>query len=218
MKIIDKINKLALHNYFKRVNFRRHAVPMMRKAVDACEDLYENYGVYKPSVDVISEDWLDFYETQKNEVWSDLITVNLGVYPIGLHPIIPVKNRSRVLTEAQAKLELTQTISGDIIVFLYPPSSEVLSSEKKSYIVEYWSDPLDITVKKLCKLIELTLKVNAYHKAILFPNKKASRLMALVQAKDSVISNGGSRIWVWVMYIIKTVKGVAKLYGLGSPK
>ncbi len=218
MEVIDKINKLALQNYFNRVNFRHHVVPIMKDAIEACDDLYESYGVTKPCVSVISEDWLFYFENQENEIWSDLITVNFGVYPIGLLPVIPVKSRSRVLTETQAKLELSQTISGDIMVLLYPPRSELLKTEKKAYIVEHWNEPLDISTKKLRKLIELTLKVNAYHKAILFPNKKASRLMALVQAKDSVIANGGSRIWLWLMYIIKSIKGVAKLYGLGAPK
>ncbi|CAE6903655.1 hypothetical protein ACOMICROBIO_FLGHMIGD_01616 [Vibrio sp. B1FLJ16] len=219
MKVIDKINKIALDNYFKRVNFKYHLLPLVREAVDSYSESIQDYGAVGVDLEVLSENWKTYYEAQENEIWSDSIFLSLGHLPVfGIRAVVPVKGRTRVLSEQQARLVFSQTISGDVFAILYPPKSEVMAMKKDGYIIDRWGNPLDISLKQVVKLLKLTLLINAYCKAVLFPNRKALKLMAQVEAKDSVMSNGGSRLWVLIMYLVKSVKGVARLYGVGTPK
>ncbi|AUJ35192.1 hypothetical protein [Vibrio vulnificus] len=218
MDVIDKINKIALNNYFKRVNFKHHLVPVIERVVEGFSESYKKYGVQQPNALVLSEDWELFYRSQKEEIWSDSVILSFGRLPVGIRPIVPVKGRLKVLSEEQVTLSFSQSISGDVIASITPPKSEVMSCQKNSYVVERWDDPLDVTEKQILKVLKHSLMINAYCKTALFPNKKALKLMAKMEVKDSVLSNGGSRIWCWLMYLVKSVKGVARLYGVGAPK
>lgn len=218
MKKVCKINKLLLCNYFKVVNFRHHVVPVVKDAVKICDDLFIDYGIATPYIHVISENFLEHYENQMDEVWTDSVTLNFGNDAIRSSPVIPVKNRKRILVQNNAGLVISQSISGDVIAFLYPPSSELSRPNKNAYMVGRWGDPLMINPNSIRKLIELTMKTNAYNQTMLFPNKKGLRLLARIQAKDDVLSEGGSHIWVWCKYLFTVVTRISRIYGLGSPK
>lgn len=67
------------------------------------------------------------------------------------------------------------------------------------------------------KLLYWTFELDLVCSAAVFPNLKAGRLLACLQARDEVLRNGGSRIWVWLRYVFFATRGVLRLYGIGKP-
>lgn len=218
MKPIEKLNKLRFESSCKRINFKHCVIPVVKKSVEDGTDLYEEYGAIKPYIRIISEEWLEHRNSTENEIWSDSITIDFGRRPLQVKPVVPHKYRLKALVEEQASLVISQSIAGDVVAVIYPPYSELLSANKKYYVFERWSDPTDITVNSINKLIKFTLEINNFTQTLVFPNSRGIKATIKLQAKDEVLANGGSRLWVWVIYIVKFIRGFAKMYGIGTPK
>jgi len=217
MKPIEKLDRLRFESFCKRVNFKHCVIPAVKKAVEDGADIYEEYGAIKPYIHIISEEWLEYRESTENEIWSDSITINFGSRPLPVRPVVPHKSRLKTLAEKQASMVISQSIAGDVVALIYPPKSDLLSSNKEYYVLERWSNPTEITAKSIEKLIKFTLEINSFTQTLVFPNSRGIKATIKLQAKAEVLANGGSRLWVWVIYIVKFIRGVAKMYGMATP-
>jgi hypothetical protein len=217
MKPVDKLNKLRFESFCKRINFKHCVIPVVKEAVEDGTDIYEEYGAIKPYIHIISEEWLEHRESTENEIWSDSIAIKFGRRPLPVRPVVPHKSRSKILSEDQVSMVISQSVAGDVVALIYPPKSDLLSSNKECYVFERWSNPADITTNSIKKLIKFSLEVNNFTQTLVFPNPRGIKATIKLQAKDEVLANGGSRIWVWVIYIVKFIRGVAKMYGMATP-
>jgi hypothetical protein len=209
--------QMQLQSSYKRINFKYSVIPRVKKAITESGKLFHDYGVPEPHLSVLSENWLSLRETTEKEYWTDSISINFGYLPLRIEPIVPVKNRTRVVSEKQSSLVFSQSISGEVIALIYPPNSEFLETEKKCYVFDRWGDPHDITIKDIINILEFTLEINTYTQSLVFPNPKGVRNFIKLQVKDNVLSNGGSRMWVWITYLTKVILGVARMHGIGKP-
>lgn len=217
MKTSEKKKSLIINGAVNRVNFTHQVLPIVREAIEAATYLYTEHEIEKPRLHCLSEDRKIHEQTAKNPTWGDSITLNFGCIAIGIPPTVNVKGNCRRMSEVQAKLVLSQTVSGDIFALIYPPYSEVLSSADNHYVVEHFARADAITVKAILKLIELTLTVNSFTGTLVYPNAKGARLMAKLESKQSAILSGGSAAWRYIRYLISFGKGIGKLHGIGVP-
>lgn len=217
MRSIQRANRLAQEAKYRRLNFRYHVIPIVRKGLEEAQKLFREHGVVQIPPSITSELRHELEDT-KETIWTDSITVRFGSRGLGIEPVVNLANQRAQLDENCGSLLISHSIAGHVMVMIAPPCSQVASSQKGNYLVEYWPDPCSLTVPKFHALLDLALKVSIFCSATTYPNTKGERLMASLQAKDSVLSNGGSRPWVWLMYIYNLVKGVARLYGMGAPK
>lgn len=206
-----------MNSYFKRVNFTYHVVPIVIDAVNSHEDLYHEHGHDKPYIYIPSKNRAFEIKKAEDETWTDSITISTGNNALPIEPVIPVKSRSRILSEEGATLVISQCISGGVIALIYPPKSSHLSAQLDCYVFERWDNPLKITQKSIYKSLDFLYRLNSYTCTNIYPNPIGARLMIQLQTKDEVLRNGGSRIWIWITHLIKSFRGIAKIYGLGVP-
>jgi hypothetical protein len=217
MKHLTKTAKFNLDSYFKRINFTYHVVPTAITAVNSNHDLYHEHGHEKPNIYIPSKNMAFEIKQAKEEIWTNSITISIGSQALPIEPIIRVKSRTKILSEDGATLVLSQCASGGVIALIYPPKSLLLSSQLDCYVFERWDNPLEITHKSVSKSLDFLYKLNSYTSTCIYPNPIGIRLMTKLQARDEVFRNGGSRIWVWFRYLIKSIQGIARVYGIGTP-
>lgn len=214
----NKTNKTYRESWFSRINWIAHLVPTAKSAhQNFCSQL-EGLDLPAPRISVVSEDVrAGYFAEQNEELWTDSVSFSFGCRAVPGKPVIPVKGRFRVLSEEQACLVLSQSLSGSVVALLYPPSSDVAKPLKPFYIVDFWNNPHEANQGRIVKLLKLTLETDYYCGAANYPNPIGQRIMAKLEAKDAVLANGGSRIWVWLKYVLRVSKGVLRLHGIGSP-
>jgi hypothetical protein len=125
--------------------------------------------------------------------------------------VVPVKGRFRPLSESQASLAISQHVSGYVIAMIYPPSSDLAMPLKPFYVVDSWQNPGTVQPRQIRKLLGIMMEVDIFCGAEIYPNKKGTRLLTMLQAKDEILANGGSRVWVWLKTVFRVTKGVLKL-------
>ena len=218
MPTSKKLEKCRDEAYFARVNWVAHFIDIAIPTLNECAKALSDSGQAAPNIFHAAEDArLGRLDDQITEVWGDSISVNFGSRPISGRPAVPVKGRTSILLEKRASLVFSQLISGAIGAMIYPPSSDVLAPISQAYMVSFWENPAKVTKKDIKKLFDLLVVVDSFCSAAVFPNSKGSRVLAKLEAKDAVLKNGGSRIWVWFKYTFRFVRAVLKMKGLGSP-
>jgi hypothetical protein len=217
-KLIELANRMYLEAYFARVNWHAHLLPLVKTSVQEFSSELKKLNLKEPYLSVLSEDVRKgYFDHQESEIWGDSITVSLGCRPIPARAVAPVKGRSKVLSEDQASLVISQSVSGSVVALIYPPSSEVAKPLKPYYMVDFWSNPGEIRSVHIKNLLQLMSETDMFCGAAIYPNKRGTKLLTKLQAKDAILANGGSRIWVWLQYIFQATKGVLRLYGIGKP-
>jgi hypothetical protein len=216
--LLQKANHCHASAYFARVNWSACFVGLATSVVAECAKELRDLGFSEPYVSVLGHDARKgIYDHQKSEIWGDSISVNLGQRPIPVRAVVPVKGRMSVLSESRASLVFSQSVSGSVIAMIYPPSSEVAKPRKACYMVDLWMNPSDVTKKQIKKIFRLFVETDLFCGAAVYPNSAGSKILAKLEAKDAVLENGGSRIWVWFKYAFRITGGVLRLYGIGKP-
>lgn len=222
-KLIKTANRMYLESYFSRVNWGAHLLPLIKVVVAEYSDTQRKFGpkelhLSEFHLSIASEDaQKGLFVNQQSEIWGDSIEASLGSRPIPARAVVPVNGRIKTLTEVQASLVFSQAVSGNVIALIYPPSSDVAMAKKPYFVVDMWKNPREIRPLHIRNLLRLTQEIDIYCSAAIFPNKKGARLLAWLHAKDSILAEGGSRIWVWIKNIFKGSAGVLRLYGIGKP-
>ncbi len=172
-----------------------------------------------PIVSVVSENVArGMYQAQTEEIWGDSVQIDLGSEPVPREAVVPVKGRSKVIAEKRATAVISQGISGHIVAFLYPPSSDVSKPDKAAYLVRVWQSPQKLKKRHITKLLMLMYKVDLFCRTEAFPNRVGERLSGTLRVRDAVLSGGGSRIWIWIKYSYRVVAGGLRVYGIGAPR
>lgn len=216
--LLEKFERCHLEAYFARVNWNACFVEMATSVVKECANELRASGVGEPYISVLGQDSRrGLYDNQGSEIWGDSISVSLGRRPIPVSAVVPVNRRTSVLSESRASLVFSQSVSGSVIAVIYPPSSDVARSKKDFYMVDFWANPSDVTKKQIKQIFQLFIETDCFCGAAVYPNSAGTKILAKLQAKDSVLANGDSRIWVWLMYTFRVAGGVLRLYGIGKP-
>jgi hypothetical protein len=218
-KILEGSDQAQLQGYFARVNWNAHFVPIAISALAEFKEELSHHNWDRVDWWVLSEDAAKgHYAKAKNEVWGDSISVSLGAAR-SLSPtaIIKVSGRNRLLVENQASLTFFQSVSGTVVAIIRPPTSEVAQPLKVAYVVDSWKNPGTATHKQIRKVLELLLEVDLYCSAATLTDSKGIKTLAKLQVKDAVLSRGGSRLWVRLMYVYKIVRYILKIHGMGTP-
>lgn len=214
----QKLEKCRDEAYFARVNWGAHLIDVAIPTLSKCAKALSDSGRAAPNIFHAEEDArLGRLDDQKTEIWGDSISVNFGSRPVSGRPAVPVKGRTAMLAEKGASLVFSQLVSGAVGAMIYPPSSSVLAPINEAYMVSFWENPAKVTKKDIEKLFDLLLEVDSFCSAAIYPNRRGSRVLAKLEAKDAVLKNGGSRIWVWFKYTFRFVRAVLKMKGFGSP-
>lgn len=217
-KLIEIADHMYLEAYFARVNWYAHLLPLVKTSVQKFSSELKKLNLKEPYLSVLSEDVRKgYFDHQESEIWGDSITISFGCRPIPARAVAPVKGRSKVLSEDQASLVISQSVSGSVVALIYPPSSEVAKPLKPYYMVDFWCNPGEIRSVHIQNLLQLMNETNMFCGAAIYPNKRGTKLLTKLTAKDTILANGGSRIWVWLQYILQATKGVLRLYGIGKP-
>jgi hypothetical protein len=217
-KLISRADRMYLEAYFAQVNWHAHLLPLVKNTVQEFSLELKKQNLQEPYLSVLSEDVRrGYFDHQKSEIWGDSITVSFGSRPIPARAVAPVKGRSKILSEDQASLVISQSVSGSVVALIYPPSSEVAKPLKPYYMVDFWSNPREICPMHINSLLQLMNETDMFCGAAIYPNNRGTKILAKLQAKDAILANGGSRIWVWLQYVFQATKGVLRLYGIGKP-
>jgi hypothetical protein len=215
---IERAQRLHMEAYFSRVNWKAHLLPIVEAEVREFSSQRRMQNLNEPHLSVLSQDVASgYFDEQKYEIWGDSISIGLGVRPIPVRAVAPVKGSIKVLIEQQPSLIFSQFVSGSVIALLYPPSSEVAKPLKTYYIADAWANPVDVRPKHVSQLLALLNEVDLFCGASIYPNPRGQRFLARLEARDAVLAKGGSRIWAWLCYTFKATKGVLRLYGIGKP-
>lgn len=203
---------------YARINWMAHIVPVAESAYTTfhrqlCDAHLQDMYTSRLSEDATS----GLLDVPTKEWWSDSITFSFGNRSVPVEAVVRVPGRAACLSEAQASLVISQAVSGAITAVIYPPSSDVSKPQKEYYLVGLELDPSAVSEAWLLGLLELTYEVDVFCGAHIFPNRRGGRLMAKLRAKDAVLSEGGSRLWVWLRYMFSATTGVLRLYGIGKP-
>jgi hypothetical protein len=219
MKTVAAVaSRLRLEAWFARINWNAHLLPTVRGAVKEFSQESKVSGLGEVYLSVLSEDFSrGHYSNQKEEIWGDSITIGFGSRAVPVRAVVKVANRQRVLAETRAALVISQTVSGGVVAFIYPPTSDVQASENRYYAVKYWQNPATARIPHILHLLKLTTQTDQYCGNEVYPNRRGARVMAKLQAKDSVIASGGSKIWMWLTYVYKATRATLRIYGIGSP-
>ncbi len=218
IKAAAKASHMKLEAWYARINWSAHLLPMVKLAVErfCASDSANAVGMVHLSV--ASEAYArGHYRDSKKELWGDSLTISLGTRGVPVKAVVPVAGRLRVLAEERAALVLSQALSGGVVALLYPPKSDTDESVKPSYMVGYWFNPREIRLQDLDRLLTLTGETDLFCGSEVFPNRRGARVLAKLHAKDSALSTGGSKIWIWLQYIFKVVGGTLRIYGIGTP-
>jgi hypothetical protein len=215
-RIAEKMRREA---WFAHINWQAHAVTMFEECFDTFQKELADGGVATSMYwSSLRRDYeRGHHRDVEREVWVDSICLSFGGRVLPGCPVVPVKGRLSALAEAGSVLVLSQTYSGHVLAIIYPPWSEVCSSERSFYMVDAWSDPRHITRRKLTKLFQMALEADTYCSAGISPSRRSGRILASFRAKDEVLRNGGSRIWNWLKYVLAATRGTLRLYGIGKP-
>lgn len=216
--LLEKSERCHLEAYFARVNWNACFVEMAASVVKECAKELGASGFGNINISVLGCDSRrGGYEDQKSEIWGDSISVILGRRIIPVGAVVPVRGRTSVLSESRASLVFSQSVSGSVVAMIYPPSSDVARSKKDFYVVDFWVNPSGVTKKQIKKIFRLFVETDLFCGAAVYPNSAGTKILAKLEAKDAVLANGGSRIWVWFMYTFRVAGGVLRLYGIGKP-
>lgn len=217
--LLQKADRCYARAYFARVNWSACFLDMATTVVAACANELPENEFGKAYVSLLgSEARKGLYSEQKSEIWGDSISITLGQRPIPVTAVVPAKGKAHsLLSETRAALVFSQSVSGSVVAMIYPPSSDVARPKKDAYLVDFWADPSDVTKKQIKKLFRLFVEVDLFCGAAVYPNSTGLKLLAKLEAKDTVLANGGSRLWVWFKYAFRFTRGVLRLYGIGKP-
>lgn len=214
----ERTRRLYLETYFAKVNWNAHLVPLVQRVESEFSDELKMAGLKTPHLSLLSKDVRSgMYEEQKEELWGDSITISFGCRPVPGIPVVRVKTRTRVLSEDQSTLVFSQSVSGSVVALIYPPSSDVAKPLKPYYMVRHWRNPGEVNERDVRHLLKLATKVDVFCGSYVYPNREGERLLVKLQVRDAVIADGGSPIWVNLMYILRFAGGVLRLYGVGKP-
>ena len=196
-KLIQSAERVHLEAYFARVNWRAHLVPVVVAEIQNFLSDLKPLGLKNPYWSIVRDDAnKGYYDNQKSEIWTDSITISLGFRPIRVNAVVPVKGRFRTLSESQASLAISQHVSGYVIAMIYPPSSDLAMPLKPFYVVDSWQNPGTVQPRQIRKLLGIMMEVDIFCGAEIYPNKKGTRLLTMLQAKDEILANA-SRSYRW---------------------
>jgi hypothetical protein len=213
-----KSDRTYYEAWFSRINWTAHLLPTAKLAAKSFFLEMDELKLDRPHLSVLSEDAnAGYFDKQEEEIWTDSVSFTFGARPIPAKAVVPVKGRVRTLVEERACLVLSQSLSGSVVALIYPPSSEAAKPIKPFYMAACWNNPNEASKEAIVKLLRLTTEADYYCGAANYPNGKGQRILATLEAKDSVLAQGGSRLWVWFKFALRLSKGVLRLHGIGSP-
>lgn len=217
-KLIGIADRMYLESYFARVNWYAHFLPLAKTTTQEFSLSLKKLGLKEPYLSILSEDVRNgYFDHQQSEIWGDSISVSFGSSAIPARAVAPVKGRLKMLTEERASLVISQSVSGSVVALIYPPSSDVAKPLKPYFMVDFWNNPRKIRSAHIRNLLYLMNEIDIFCSASICPSNRGTKLLAKLQAKDAILANGGSRIWVWLQYIFQFTKGVLRLHGIGKP-
>lgn len=202
---------------YAKINWHAHFLPIVKEAYKEFSIATRQEGLQSAFMTVLSEANAAEFNDATPICWSDSVSLTFGIRPVPCRPVLQLKKGLWVLSETQASLVFSQSVSGAVTALIYPPSSEVGKPIKPYYAVAMELDPSLYTKSDVLGLLTLAFEVDIFCGARVFPNHRGGRLIAKLIARDSVIEGGGSKIWAWISYIFKSVSLVLRLYGIGGP-
>jgi hypothetical protein len=220
-KTVAKAERSSLESYFARVNWRAHLVPVLRGTYESFHETLRSKGIVPPA-------WFDLGDDiakgsvplqSQNQDLGESISIQFGVLPLAAATLALRAGLHRVLAEERAALVFSQTAaSGEVAVFIYPPSSSVSEPSKAYYLVDHFTNPRSLTVARaerlLHELLDVDLRCSTQASTL-----SAATLLAKVEARERSLDGGKSELFRYVKYAIWLARGlwrIGKAYFTGQ--
>lgn len=206
-----KIDQTYSEVRYSHINWSIHLLPTAKQAAQEFAEEMQAQELPPVQLSVASEEQ-EAQGTKRPDVWADKIVFFYDARPVTVPDVVPSSDGIANLVENQARLELSQALSGAITAEVFLPSSPIAKPVKSSYVLNTWENPGCIGKGELIQLLRLMTEVNHYCGSINYPNAKGYRLLAKLEAKDAILTQGKSRFWTWFNYYTRTSKGGARFY------
>ncbi|MDM7857730.1 hypothetical protein [Thiopseudomonas acetoxidans] len=196
---------------YSHINWGVHMLPTIKQAADEFNQELSSQELPPVKLLIHSEESKG-RSAKKQELMGDQIEFYYDAQPIDVPESVPGRDSIVELEEEKARLVFSQSLSGGISAEIYPPHSEIAHPVKESYVVNSWENPGLIGKDDILDLLRLTTKLNAYCGSINYPNPTGYKLLAKLEAKDAILSQGKSKLWTWINYYTRDSKAGGRFY------
>lgn len=204
-ELLKKADQTLNEVTYSHINWGVHMVPTIKQAAEEFNEELSAQGL--PQVRLLIQS-----ESNGDDVAADRIEFYYEPQPIEVPDVIPGRERFAGLQEQKARLAFSQSLSGGISAEIYLPHSEIAHPAKASYVVAAWENPGLIGKDNILELLRLTAELNAYCGSINYPNPRGYKLLARLEAKDAILTQGKPRFWAWFNYFTRASQGGARFY------
>lgn len=204
-ELLKKAGQTLSEVTYSHINWSVHMVPTAKRAAEAFNEMLTEQQLPLVQLSVHSE-------TSQDGVAADRIEFYYEPQPIEVPEVIPCHERLAGVQEEKARLVFTQSLSGGISAKVCLPYSEIAHPVKSSYVVAAWENPGLIGEGTIIDLLRLTVELNTYCGSINYPNQRGYKLLAKLETKDAILTQGRSRFWAWLNYFTRDSQGGARFY------
>lgn len=212
---MNELKEKADHTFnevkYSHINWGVHMLPTIKQVADEFNLQRKSQELPPVKLSIDSEKNVD-KTAKKSAPTGDKIEFYYDAQPIDVPDNVPGSQKIVELTEEKARLVFTQSLSGATKAELHLPHSKISHPAKASYMVNSWKNPGLIAKDEILALLNLTTELNAYCSSINYPNPIGYKLLAKLEAKDAILSQGKCRILTWFNYYTRDAKAGGRFY------
>lgn len=211
-KTTSKAERAAIESRFARINWNAHLVPIVRLMVGEFGNKLQAEGNSSPHLSLLSE------AVKRNQIETsshlgDSVSIQFGVRPIATNSMSPLGTIPPILVEKRASLVFSQVAaSGVVMVFIYPPSSEVSKPTQPYYLIDSFKNPSQLTKLRVKQLLQYLFEIDICCTTQTTPSVTCDRMIVKLEARAKAIQSGSAGIFAYVKYVSYLVRGLWYLY------
>lgn len=201
---------------YSHINWGVHLLPTIKQAAAEFNQAMAEQNLPQVQLSIRSEEAQKKQAKDSKQVFGDQVEFHFEPQPLHLADNVPARESLSGMLEQQARLVLSQSLSGGIQAEIYLPFSDIAKPVKESYVVDSWANPGLIGKGKVLELLQTIAELNNYCSAANYPNPKGYQLLSRLESKDLIITQGKSRLWTCFNYFTRDPKAGARFYTSGK--